>query len=246
VNRASRRRAASGRDGWERFEDSEYLRELLARLSRDGWARDLEADELIRYCVSRFSGLARKHRLEPDDARWAAFEAMRNPSARNGTDPWAVIVKAVAVTMRAAEFARPFRSDLDCAEGDDAAGPGSIPARAANIAAWLRCHGWGLETARVAVEVVMLRLAEAGSRPAACEQLRKDRHARAITGLPARSCTALLRLLLGAPGHDKARANRGKGVLLRLALGEAPARLDADAALAEAAAAAAPKWAGRL
>ncbi|MDR1186975.1 MAG: hypothetical protein LBK95_05900 [Bifidobacteriaceae bacterium] len=279
MSRPEDRAAAAGPDGggWGRFADPECLRRLLVRLGRDGWGSDPEAEELIRHCIDRFGSLARKHGLEPEDAGPAAFEAMRNPSVRWARDPWAVVVKAVATTMRAAQFAdealcsvetarrgglsgrraerfsereapvwerRPelaqeFRSDLDDDAGDDAA-PVSVHEQAARVAVWLRSHGWRLDTAWTATEVVMRRLADAGSRAAAYEQLRKDRHARAVTDLPARSWAALLRLLLGCPDPDKALTAAGKGVLLRLALGETFRELDADRALARAAALAAP------
>jgi hypothetical protein len=265
--------------GWSRFKDPEYLRRVLIRFHRDGWNGDREADELIRYCVAQFAGLARKHGQEPDDAGWAAFEAMRNPSARYAQDPWAVVVKAVNVTMAAAEFAdealcsletarrvrlsgcraerfserevpvweyrpefaQPFHSALDDDGPNGGNGwPAPIHEQAARIAVWFNSHGWRLDTAWTAVEVVMRRLAEAGSRPAAYERLRKDRHARAVTDLPAKSWTVLLRLLLGAPGADQALTGRGKGILLRVALGETATDLDADAVLVRSAALAAP------
>ena len=57
-------------DDPDRFRDSEYLRAVLVRLcdTPDGWRTDPEADELIAYAGHRFTQLARKHGLQPDDA----------------------------------------------------------------------------------------------------------------------------------------------------------------------------------
>lgn len=94
--------------------------------------------------------------------------------------------------------------------------------------------GWGPELARAAVEYVCARLAESTSRAGAYESLRRDRHALALLDLPAPSWYRLLRIVLGA--HDTAHVgtNAGRGVLLRLLIGE-PLRLllsDEDLVLA--------------
>jgi hypothetical protein len=219
--------------------------------------------------------LARKCGLEDDDGASAAFEAMTTSSARYAADPWAVIVRATAATLRAWQFAdealcsietarrgglsgrraerfserdpevwerrpelaQPADSDLD----DDGGGGLSVHEQAARLAALFAGFGWPLATAWTAIEVVMRRLAEAGSRPACLERLRKDRHARAISDLPAKSWNALLRVLLGDPRPEKALTDRGRGVLLRVALGESVEDLAADPWLARLAAASAPR-----
>ena len=60
----------------------------------------------------------------------------------------------------------------------------------------------------------------AGTRQSAYEALRRDRHARALLDLPSRSWTVLLRALLGNPHPAYAATSAGKGVLLRLLIGE--------------------------
>src|SRR5699024_3747718 len=55
----------------------------------------------------------------------------------------------------------------------------------------------------------------------AYETLRRDQHARALLDLPGRSWTALLKALLGSPHPALAAAPAGRGVLLRLLIGEA-------------------------
>lgn len=80
--------------------------------------------------------------------------------------------------------------------------------------------GWAPETARASVEHVCGVLTKAGTRQGAYEALRRDRHARALLDLPGRSWTALLRALLGNPHPAYAATSAGKGVLLRLLIGE--------------------------
>lgn len=84
------------------FEDSAGLRALLTRLHATGdgaWRHDSEAAELMRFCSRRYAALAAKYGLGADDAAVAAFEAMRNPSARLAADPWAVVTTAVRITL---------------------------------------------------------------------------------------------------------------------------------------------------
>jgi hypothetical protein len=90
------------------FESSEGLRELLERLAAQdhgAWRRDAEAAALMGHVVRRYAKLARKHGLDPWDAAAAAFDAMRSSSVRNADDPWAVVTRAVQVTLIAEERA---------------------------------------------------------------------------------------------------------------------------------------------
>ena len=80
--------------------------------------------------------------------------------------------------------------------------------------------GWAPETARASVEHVCGALMRTGTRQSAYEALRRDRRARALLDLPSRSWTALLRALLGNPHPAYAATSAGKGVLLRLLIGE--------------------------
>lgn len=90
------------------FHTSEGLRSLLVRLDEagsDAWHDDEEAAALMRFAMTKYGALARKHGLEPDDAAVAAFEVMRTRAARTATDPWAVVTRAVQVTLIAEERA---------------------------------------------------------------------------------------------------------------------------------------------
>lgn len=101
--------------------------------------------------------------------------------------------------------------------------------------------GWHPETARASVEYVTGRLALAPSRASAFEVLRRDRQARALLDLPAASWTGLLRIVLGTPDPALAHTNAGRGVLLRLLIGEPLRALLLDDDLVLAAGLAAPR-----
>lgn len=103
---------------------------------------------------------------------------------------------------------------------------------------------WPADTARAAVEHVCGALMKAGTRQSAYETLRRDRHARALLDLPRRSWAALLKALLGNPHPAYVATSSGRGILLRLLLGETLDMLLRDDDLILALALAAPNGGG--
>jgi hypothetical protein len=99
------------------FETAEGLRDLLIRMhtmesvGHFAWRLDPETEGLMRYTTGKYRPLARRHHCEPEDATYAAFEAMRTRAVRVAHDPWAVITRAVQVSLIAEERA----NDLLCA-----------------------------------------------------------------------------------------------------------------------------------
>ena len=84
------------------FADSEQMRMLLYDLTYSpggGWRTDPRATDLMRFAMDKYAGLARKYGLEPGEAAVAAFEVMRMRSTRLADDPWAVITRAVELTL---------------------------------------------------------------------------------------------------------------------------------------------------
>ncbi|MGN6035899.1 hypothetical protein ACP6NG_10985 [Brevibacterium casei] len=79
---------------------------------------------------------------------------------------------------------------------------------------------WTHEVARAGVEHVCQALARAGSRRRADEALRRDLHSRALLDIHRHGWWALRRALLGNPAPAYAATAAGRGVLLRLLLGE--------------------------
>ena len=83
------------------FTTSEGLRDLLCRLHTGTaeWRSSQEAADLLEYAMEKYGALARKHGLDPAEAAAAAFEVMRTRAARNAADPWAVVTRAVQLTL---------------------------------------------------------------------------------------------------------------------------------------------------
>lgn len=84
------------------FTTAEGLRLLLVRLHYSGpraWENDSEASQLMEYAMRKYGALARKHGLEPSDAAAAAFDVMRTRAARVAHDPWAVVTRAVQLSL---------------------------------------------------------------------------------------------------------------------------------------------------
>lgn len=100
--------------------------------------------------------------------------------------------------------------------------------------------GWPSDTARSGIEHVCDALSRAGSRHTAFEALRRDKHARALLDIPAPAWNSLLRALLGRPDPAYAATTAGRGILLRLLIGETVPLLLGDDDLVSALALAVP------
>ncbi|TYL51697.1 serine/arginine repetitive matrix protein 2 [Nocardioides sp. BGMRC 2183] len=90
------------------FRTSEGLRSLLIQLEDagpDGWREDPQARDLMCFAMEKYGALAHAHGLEPEDAAYAAFEVMRTAAVRRAWAPWAVVTRAVQVTLIADERA---------------------------------------------------------------------------------------------------------------------------------------------
>ena len=80
--------------------------------------------------------------------------------------------------------------------------------------------GWPEDRARGAVEYICSRLADAPSRASAYESLRRDYAARALLDVPQPAWVAILRTLLGCTDPVHSHTAAGRGILLRLLIGE--------------------------
>lgn len=253
------------------FVSSSGLRALLDRLSvagRDAWRTDPEASALLAYTMDRYAPLARVWHRDPGDAAAAAFLAMIHDGVRRAEDPWAVVTRAVQISLSAENHAErhltstekarriqhadiqvPIRTAdyTDTLAASSTGGPGLADAEdaepagrvVADAALLLRVLGWPHVAAEPAVEYVCARLADAGSIPAGYEALRRDTHIRAQLDLDRSTWTGLLRVLLGARPLP-GRPTR-KGVLARLLLGETVTDLLEDDQLVRAVLATLPR-----
>jgi hypothetical protein len=87
-------------------------------------------------------------------------------------------------------------------------------------------HGQGRrrpeDIARPALEYICARLMKCGNRETAFEALRRDRHARALLDVDQRAWLAFLRVVLGNQHPDRRHTAAGRGLLLRLVIGDHP------------------------
>jgi hypothetical protein len=92
-------------------------------------------------------------------------------------------------------------------------------------------HGWEPVATRDAVEHVAYRVADFTTRKSAVDAMRRDRSIPARLGLPPRSWSALLRIVLGHPDPRHAGTPTGQGALTRLLSGESLSALLDDPSL---------------
>lgn len=256
------------------FTTTEGLRLMLVRLRyrSDGWSHDPEASDLMSYAMEKYGALARKYGYEPVEAAIAAFDAMHTRAVRVADDPWAVVTRAVELTLvydqradgllcsnqqarrevdierhdaerfsdREAElvdfhpaFAIPAPQDAIVFDDEDAEnGDGDEPTNAWRavddaVAVFVALR-WPEEVARSAIEYICTRLLRAGNRKTAFEALRRDRHAQAMLDVDQRAWLVFLRVILGNQHPDRRQTSAGRGMLLRLLIGDDPEVLLAD------------------
>ncbi|MBT2498543.1 hypothetical protein J7E25_05495 [Agromyces sp. ISL-38] len=117
------------------------------------------------------------------------------------------------------EYHPAFRTDPADAQPDTAPRE-DVQAAVGDAISLFTLLGWPNDRARSGVEYVCGRLADAPSRASAYESLRRDYAARAQLDMPQRAWHAMLKALLGCcdPLHQHTVA--GRGILLRLLVGE--------------------------
>ncbi|MFK5256154.1 hypothetical protein [Propionibacterium freudenreichii] len=111
-------------------------------------------------------------------------------------------------------------------ETGDTSTPGLVAvARAIELLVLL---GWPADVAQSGVEQICDALMRTGARHTAYDALRKDKQVRVLLDIPAPSWMGLLRAMLGHPEPMYAATNAGRGVLMRLLIGETVGLLLAD------------------
>jgi hypothetical protein len=273
------------------FTTTEGLRLMLVRLRyrSDGWSHDPEASDLMSYAMEKYGALARKYGYEPVEAAIAAFEAMHTRAVRVAEDPWAVVTRAVELTLvydqradgllcsnhqarrevnierhdaerfsdREAElvdfhpaFAIPAPQDFinfdsiaapqsDETE-DDEKDPDVPEEEDEPTNAWFAVDDavdvfvalrWPQDVARNAIEYICTKLMRSGNRKTAFEALRRDRHAHALLDVDQPAWLVFLRVILGNQHPDRQHTSAGRGMLLRLVIGDTPKDLLTDRSL---------------
>ena len=225
-------------DTWEAVAAAfDAMQNRSTREANDPWAIITHAVRITCIYEERAQGLL----CSVHQARRAHVSAFHDPERFSDRDT------ALADYHPAFHTTDTHPSDIDTEPRD---GLGSAQAcmsassAAEDAIAMLCLLDWPADTARASVEHVCGALMKAGTRQSAYETLRRDRHARALLDLPRRSWTALLKALLGNPHPAYAATTTGRGVLLRLLLGETLDLLLRDDDLILALALAAPNGRG--
>jgi hypothetical protein len=228
-----------GLDPWEAASAAfDVMRTKAARRADDPWAVITHAVRITCIAEERAQGLL------------CSVHQARRPHVSAFHDPERFSDRDNPLTDYHPAFQIADHADL-IGVGDDerAVTPGATVTSASSAVddsvRFLVLLGWAPESARAGVEHVCTALAKAGSRQTAYESLRRDRHARALLDVPARSWSVLLRTLLGNPHSAYAATSAGRGVLLRLLIGETLPILLRDDDLVLAVSLAAPTRRGR-
>lgn len=104
--------------------------------------------------------------------------------------------------------------------------------------------GWPADIAQSGVEQICDALIRTGARSSAFEVLGRDKQVRVLLDIPITSWMVLLRAMLGYPEPMYAATNVGRGVLMRLIIGETVPLLLADDDLVAALSESAPRVQG--
>jgi hypothetical protein len=223
-----------GLDPWELATAAFHaMRGAATRNADDPWAVITRAVQITGIAEERGQGLL----CSTHQARRPRYSAHHDPERFSDREN-------PLTDYHPAFHTNPFTS-LD--EADDVQAPASAlePVIDVDAAIWLTVRfftlvGWRHETAQAAVEYVRTRLAQLPSRASAYEVLRREPQARAVVDIPTASWTALLRIVLGNPDPALASTSAGRGVLMRLLIGESVRSLLMDEDLVLAASLAAP------
>lgn len=250
-------RSAAGRPS---FASSAGLRALLTRLHRDGpgaWRDDPQASALLAYTIERYAPLSQSWHRDPSEAATAAFLALLHDGVRKASDPWAVLTRAVQISLSAESHAERHLISTARARREQHASR-ELPLRASELADTLPAGpvepaeeadpdpqtvltqamqllsvlGWPQSMAAPAVQYIATRLADAGSIAAAYEALRRDTAIRGQLDMRRKTWTGLVAVLLG--GRPQPGRPARKGVLARLLLGESVRELLQDTTLVRA------------
>jgi hypothetical protein len=220
-----------GLDPWEAATAAfEVMRTAAVRRADDPWAVITRAVQITCIAENRANGLlCSVHQARRP--RYSSFHDAERFSDRENP----------LTDYHPAFRAGPFTDDEHDRDNEtEDTGSTGVESAVEDTIALLCWNGWEPEIARASIECITARLAESVSRAGAYESLRRDRHARALLDIPAPSWYRLLRIILGSPDPHLAGTNAGRGVLLRLLIGDSLRHLIADGELETAIKVAAP------
>lgn len=210
-----------GLDPWEATSAAfEVMRTNAARAADDPWAVITHAVRITCIFEERAQGLL----CSVHQARRPHVSAFHDPERFSDREnPLSDYHLAFQVNDNTASTANDGEDEGE-GDGGGAAGSSWACTSAASAVedaiALFTLLDWPPATARAGIEHVCGTLTKTGTRQATYEALRRDKHARALLDIPRASWTTLLRALLGNPLPAYATTGTGRGVLLRLLIGE--------------------------
>lgn len=203
-----------GLDPWEAASAAfDVMRTRSALNAIDPWAVITHAVRITCIAEERAQGLL----CSVNRARRPNFSAFHDPERLSDREN---SLADYHPAFRATDPADAIEDDVPA--GDQADSESSRPAMSAmeDAIALFTSLGWPAASARSSIEHVCAALARSGTRHTAYECLRRDKHARALLDLSRLSWATLLKTLLGHPSPAFAATSTGRGVLLRLLVGE--------------------------
>lgn len=222
-----------GLDPWEAAAAAfDAMRNRSTRRARDPWAVITHAVRVTCIAEERGQGLL----CSVHQARRPTYSSFHDPERFSDRE------QALADYHPAFHYVDDALDEADDAR-EQAVGSATAVVEDA-ISLFVR-RGWPSDTARAAVEHVCGALVRTGSRSTAYESLRRDKYARTMLDLPRASWKAVLRIVLGNPHPAYGVTPLGRGILLRLLLGETLESLLAEDDLALAMTLAAPRFGTR-
>lgn len=202
-----------GLDPWEAASAAfDVMRTKAAREARDPWAVITHAVRITCIFEERAQGLL----CSVHQARRPHISAFHDPERFSDREnPLADYHPAFHVTDDT-----PATRDEDTDSQASSRVRSSASSAMEDAIALFTLLDWPPATARAGIEHACAVLTKTGTRQAAYETLRRDKHARALLDIPGSSWSALLKALLGHPHPAYAATTAGRGVLLRLVIGE--------------------------
>ncbi len=198
-------------DPWEAASAAfDAMRTMSVREAADPWAVVTQAVRTACSIAERSQGLL----CSAHQVRRSRFSGFHDPERFSDRDPSLLDYHPSFAALD------PGLDDLDTAEASAESSCTSVREAVEATITLLVLLGWPPETARFGVERVCDALVLVGSRAAAFEALRHDRQVCALLDLPSPTWRSLLRVLLGNPEPAHAATPVGRGVLVRLLIGE--------------------------
>jgi hypothetical protein len=219
--------ALARRHGYEPAEAAsaafDAMRTRAVRVAEDPWAVVTHAVELTLIYEQRAEGLLCSNHQARRESEVDRHDAMRFSDRENEL---ADIHPAFAIAAP-----QDAVGDADEEEPDEADEPTNAYFALDDAVTVFVALRWPEDLTRMAIEYICSRLMRSGNRATAFEALRRDRHPWAMLDVGQEEWLVFLRVILGNQHPDRLHTSAGRGMLLRLVIGDQPEDLLDDRSL---------------